>query len=106
MGTAERYRERVQCVHVDPPYNTQTSGFLYKNSYQHSSWLSMIAGVTQTVAPYLTPDGSFLCHVDENEYERLHLLFDTLSIPSGGTIVWDKKNPMLGRKGVATQHEY
>ena len=66
----------------------------------------MIAGVTQTVAPYLTPDGSFLCHVDENEYERLHLLFDTLSIPSGGTIVWDKKNPMLGRKGVATQHEY
>ena len=103
---AERYRERVQCVHIDPPYNTQTSGFLYKNSYQHSSWLAMIAGVTERAASYLTADGSFLCHVDENEYERLHLLFDTLSIPSGGTIVWDKKNPMLGRKGVATQHEY
>jgi adenine-specific DNA-methyltransferase len=27
-------------------------------------------------------------------------------MPNAGTIVWDKKNPMLGRKGVATQHEY
>jgi len=22
---------KVECVHIDPPYNTQTSGFLYKN---------------------------------------------------------------------------
>ena len=54
----------------------------------------------------LHKDGSFLCHIDENEYEALHLLFTNMTIPDGGTIVWDKKNPMLGRKGVATQHEY
>jgi len=38
----EKYRERVKCIHIDPPYNTQTSGFLYKNDYQHSSWLAMM----------------------------------------------------------------
>jgi adenine-specific DNA-methyltransferase len=38
----EKYRERVKCVHIDPPYNTQSSGFLYKNDYQHSSWLAMM----------------------------------------------------------------
>ena len=54
----------------------------------------------------LTDDGSFLCHIDENEYERLQLLFEMYSVPSVGTIIWDKRNPMLGRKGVATQHEY
>jgi adenine-specific DNA-methyltransferase len=101
-----RYRRQIQCIHIDPPYNTQTSGFLYKNSYQHSSWLAMMAMVTQASAQHLTADGAFLCHVDENEYERLYLLFDAFGLPNGGTIVWDKKNPMLGRKGVATQHEY
>ncbi|HUT59097.1 MAG TPA: DNA methyltransferase, partial [Phycisphaerae bacterium] len=103
---AARYRGQVQCVHIDPPYNTATSGFLYCNSYQHSSWLAMMAERTSAAIPYLTRDGSFLCHVDENEYERLHLLLDDLALPNGGTIVWDKRNPMLGRKGVATEHEY
>ena len=54
----------------------------------------------------LRQEGAFLCHIDENEYEVLHLLFTNTGIPDGGTIVWDKKNPMLGRKGIATQHEY
>ena len=54
----------------------------------------------------LARDGAFLCHIDENEYERLHALFTDTAIPDSGTIVWDKKNPMLGRKGIATQHEY
>jgi len=33
----ERYRLQVKCIHIDPPYNTATSGFLYKNEYRHSS---------------------------------------------------------------------
>jgi adenine-specific DNA-methyltransferase len=37
-----KYGEKIKCSHIDPPYNTQTSGFLYKNSYQHSSWLAMM----------------------------------------------------------------
>ena len=56
--------------------------------------------------PLLRREGAFLCHIDENEYEVLHLLFTNTGIPDGGTIVWNKKNPMLGRKGIATQHEY
>ena len=102
----ERYREEVKCIHIDPPYNTQTSGFLYKNDYQHSSWLAMIHNRIAAGIPLLLADGAFLCHIDENEYEVLHLLFTNIGISDGGTIIWNKKNPMLGRKGVATQHEY
>ncbi len=54
----------------------------------------------------LASDAAFLCHIDENECERLQLLFANIDMPDAGTVVWDKKNPMLGRKGVATQHEY
>jgi adenine-specific DNA-methyltransferase len=54
----------------------------------------------------LRRDGALACHIDENEYETLRKLCEHLGIPIGGTVVWDKKNPMLGREGVATQHEY
>ena len=54
----------------------------------------------------LTEQGSILCHIDENEYERLQLICSDLLLPNAGTIIWDKRNPMLGRKGIATEHEY
>jgi len=101
-----KYRGKIKCIHIDPPYNTQTSRFLYKNSYQHSSWLAMMENRIAAAIPLMSPDGAYLCHIDENEYEALYLLCAHIGIPDGGTIVWDKKNPMLGRKGIATQHEY
>jgi adenine-specific DNA-methyltransferase len=102
----EKHGRKIKCVHIDPPYNTQTSGFLYKNDYQHSSWLAMMNNRIVAAVRLLSRDGAFLCHIDENEYEVLHILFANIGIPDAGTIVWDKKNPMLGRRRIATQHEY
>ena len=102
----ERYRHSIECIHIDPPYNTATSGFLYKNNYQHSSWLAMMRDRIELARELFVEEGAFQCHIDENEYELLFKLFDKLGLPNAGTIVWDKKNPMLGRKGIATQHEY
>jgi adenine-specific DNA-methyltransferase len=102
----ERYRESIAFTHIDPPYNTETSGFNYKNNYQHSSWLTMMQIAVSFGWRLLCKDGAFACHIDENEYEVLHKLCGELGIPVAGTIVWDKKNPMLGGQGIATQHEY
>lgn len=102
-----RYEGEVDCVHIDPPYNTDTSGFLYKNNYKHSSWASMMFDRIELANKLLDKEtGSFLTHIDENEYELLFNLFEMTNIPNANTIIWDKLNPMLGRKGVATQHEY
>ena len=102
----ERYRGQVQCVHIDPPYNTDTSGFVYKNSYRHSSWLAMMQNRILISIQLLSKCGCFLCHIDENEYEKLHILFEQFPINNAGTVIWDKRNPMTGGGGVATQHEY
>lgn len=102
----ESYKARVQCIHIDPPYNTATSGFLYKNEYQHSSWLAMMENRLSSSMDLLVKSGSYLCHIDENEYENLFALFENFQMPNAGTVVWDKRNPMNGGRGVATQHEY
>ena len=101
-----KFKGRVKCVHIDPPYNTDTSGFLYVNNYKHSAWLTMMEGRIEAAFPFLADDGVFQCHIDENEHERLHLLFEQTPTLNAGTVVWDKRNPVAGALGVATQHEY
>ena len=103
---AEKYRESIRCIHIDPPYNTKTSGFLYKNAYQHSSWLTMMADRVILPEQFMAPNSCFFCHIDENEYENLFQLFNTLSMQNQGTIIWDKKNPVSGANTIPTQHEY
>jgi adenine-specific DNA-methyltransferase len=66
----------------------------------------MMNQVTTAGLSLLSDEGSYLCHIDENEYERLQMLLDNIAPPAAGTIVWDKRNPMLGGEGIATQHEY
>lgn len=100
------FRGRIKCIHIDPPYNTDTSGFLYKNNYRHSSWMSMMDNRINAAIPFLSHEASFICHIDENEYENLWYLFQNKSLINLGTVVWDKKNPMTGGHGIATQHEY
>jgi adenine-specific DNA-methyltransferase len=92
---AEKCREKVNCIHIDPPYNTDASGFVYKNAYRHSSWLSMIRENILSSRDLLEANGTFICHIDENEYERIHLLLQQM-FGYIGTAVWDKLNPMMG----------
>ena len=101
-----KYSKTISCIHIDPPYNTDTSGFLYKNNYRHSSWMSMMDERIEQSLPLLRQDASFICHIDENEYENLFKLFKQHNLNNLGTVVWDKRNPMTGGHGIALQHEY
>lgn len=38
----DRYRGKVDCVYIDPPYNTDASAIVYKNGYKYSSWNCLI----------------------------------------------------------------
>lgn len=103
---SNRYNGQVNCIHIDPPYNSNTSGFLYKNHFRHSSWISMMENRLSLGFSLLSKDGDLLCHIDENEYENLHQLMNIYKIGNAGTLIWDKRNPMNGGSGLALQHEY
>ncbi len=103
---SDRYNGQVNCIHIDPPYNSNTSGFLYKNHFRHSSWISMMENRLSLGFSLLSKVGDFLCHIDENEYENLHQLMNLYKIGNAGTLIWDKRNPMNGGSGLALQHEY
>ncbi|MEX2526463.1 MAG: site-specific DNA-methyltransferase [Gemmatimonadota bacterium] len=72
----ERFRGGIQCVYIDPPFNTGTDEFLYKDGYQHSSWLAMMSSRVELATALLATDGTFYAHIDYTEKERLKLLLD------------------------------
>lgn len=101
-----KFNKRVGSIHIDPPYNTDSSGFLYKNSYRTSSWLTMMENRLTAAKNFLNEGATVACHIDENEYENLYKIYEDFNFPFLGTIVWDKRNPMMGGNGLAVQHEY
>ena len=103
-----RYEGQVQCVYIDPPYNTGNDGFLYKDHHPHSTWLSMMGGLLPACLHLLANSGSFVSHIDEHEFNRFDQLINICfgAEQNVGPIVWDKRNPKGDATAIATQHEY
>lgn len=72
----EKYREQVQCIYIDPPYNAKSSEILYKNTFKHSSWLSLIQSRLPLSKNLMDSSGTFVMAIDENEQIRLGLLLE------------------------------
>lgn len=61
----EKYKEKVQCIYIDPPFNTG-SDFAYIDKFQDSTWLSLINDRIEIARKFLRDDGSFYLHLDDN----------------------------------------
>jgi len=106
----EKYRRKVKCIYIDPPYNTGNDGFLYKDRYQHSSWLSMMADRMVAIADLLWEGGVLFVSIDSNEKHHLMKLAEIGigAISYLSTFVWinNLKGRQLTGRGAAGTHEY
>jgi len=90
---SERYRRATAVIFADPPYNTGVDGFPYKDTYQHSSWLSMIEDRLARARGLLSPVGLLFLTIDYVEVSRLRLLCDALFGQDNflADIAWEKR---------------
>jgi adenine-specific DNA-methyltransferase len=90
----ERYREQVTCIYIDPPYNTGSDGFAYKDSYQHSSWAAaMYDRATAARLLLHARDGCLFSSIDDG---GVALLRQVLARVFGdenfvADVIWQKK---------------
>lgn len=89
----EKYRERVKCVYIDPPYNTGNDGFTYKDNYQHSSWLSMNENRYVAAKKLMADDGGIFTSIDDPEQAKLIMLEQSIFGVDNfvNNIIWQKK---------------
>lgn len=72
----EHYSEKVQLTYIDPPYNTDASKILYKNGYEHSSWISLIESRLLESRKLMSPTGVIEVAIDDYEMRYLNTCMD------------------------------
>lgn len=70
------FKERVNLIYIDPPYNTGSDSFKYNDSFNESTWLTFMRNRLQAGKSLLNDKGFFCCHIDNNEGEYLKVLMD------------------------------
>ena len=102
-----RYRGQVQCVYIDPPYNTASSPILYKNDLKDSSWLSLMENRLSLAKMFLAGGGILCCAIDDEEVWRLRALLQSVFDKEIG--VAPVRSTPIGRTSVgklSPTHEY
>ena len=102
-----RYQGQVNCIYIDPPYNTGSDEFAYKDRYQHSSWLAMLQDRLSIARDLLLADGILFSSIDDIEQPLLRLLLDeNFGVANRiANMVWKgatDNNPTR----IAIEHEY
>lgn len=81
---AKEYAGQVDCIYIDPPYNTGDTTWSYNNNffsrdheYRHSKWLSFMELRLKLAKELLNKDtGVLICTIDEKEFHRLRMLLE------------------------------
>jgi 16S rRNA G966 N2-methylase RsmD len=87
----QEFAEQMNCIYIDPPYNTGNEGFLYNDKYPHYTWLVMLKNRLELAKGLLSPTGIFYCSIDDNEQPFLKVLVDYIFGSACPNIIWHKK---------------
>ncbi|MFZ6184897.1 site-specific DNA-methyltransferase [Nannocystis pusilla] len=67
---------RVQCVYIDPPYNTGQVFAHYDDGVEHDRWLALMRQRLLLLHRLLTDSGTLFVHIDDNELAYLITVAD------------------------------
>lgn len=97
------YEGRVDCVYIDPPYNTGNENWAYNDNVndprikkwfgevvgkegedfsRHDKWLCMMYPRLQLLRKLLSPTGTIFISIDDTELANLRLVCDEIFSPS------------------------
>ncbi len=131
----QSYFGKVKLIYIDPPYNTQSDAFIYRDDFSarqgevlkqlgysadnidyikniygartHSGWLSFMYPRLLLAKDLLRDDGVIFISIDDNEQAQLKLLCDEVFGVENfvAELVWEGANKNDARQ-IGTVHEY
>lgn len=104
------YAGKVDCIYIDPPYNTGAKDWKYNNdyvdgadAYRHSKWLSFMQRRLQLAKKLLNPAESVLIvTIDEKEYLHLGCLLEEMFPEANIQMI----SSTISRKGAARMNSF
>lgn len=103
-----RYKNEVDLVYLDPPYNTDATPILYKNGYKDSSWATLMAERIAASNKLLTSEGVTAYAIDDTEASLLKEIIKQENSDKDvfQCIVEHYPGSGTGRSNVSRTHEY
>jgi adenine-specific DNA-methyltransferase len=104
-----RYNKAINTCYIDPPYNTDASPIMYKNSFQNSSWISLMDSRLRLSKELISERGILCATIDDFQTNELAMLLGEVFGSDNflGTVAI-RNNPS-GRptpEGFSISHEY
>lgn len=104
------YAGKVDCIYIDPPYNTGARDWKYNNDYvdnndqyRHSKWLSMMQKRLKLAKKLLnSKDSVLIVTIDEKEYLHLGCLLEEMFSEANMQMI----SSAINGKGVARNSEF
>ena len=108
------YAGKVDCIYIDPPYNTGARDWKYNNdyvdsadSYRHSKWLSFMQKRLRLAKNLLCEDGVLIVAIDDYEEARLAQLIEEIMPSYDVSPVIVNHHPQGGAAdNISRTHEY
>ena len=73
-----KFKNLIDFIHIDPPYNTSASEINYKNNYRDSSWLSLIHDRFRLGKSLLMDSGIQCTTIYDVENSKIQLLIEEI----------------------------
>ncbi len=86
---SEKYKNKIDVIYIDPPFNTHNSGFMYNDSYLNSSWLSSMDDKIKSSSVFLKQGANFCLHLDENADYFGRLLLNNNDLLFQRELIWN-----------------
>ena len=125
-----RYAGRVDCIYIDPPYNTGNEGWVYNDKVnspllkewfksqspvdgedleRHDKWLCMMWPRLQLMRELLADNGAIFVSIDDNEQGHLRMMMDEIFGAENflTNVIWQKKySPQNDAKHFSDNHDF
>ena len=105
----QEFAGRLQCVYIDPPYNTGSAFRQYDDGIEHSIWLSLMRDRLEVIQRLLSKTGVFFAQADDNEGHYLKVICDEVFGRKNfiATFLWRKvDSPNDNKVPVTPDHEF
>lgn len=104
----ETHRSTLECIYIDPPYNTDASAIDYKNGYKSSSWMALMHDRLVESKRLLRDDGVLIGAIDDEQQREFNFMLSDVYEELLIGVICVRSNPS-GRPtktGYSVSHEY
>ena len=78
MFKGKSEKNKVKCIYIDPPYNTEQAFEHYDDNLEHSEWLTMMRDRLRELKKLLSKDGAIFVQIDHQEMAYLKVIMDEI----------------------------